>query len=167
MPTRCYVLLPFLLILFGCGASKPEPPKPKINISIMDFEARAGVQSMEAQSVGDALASLLQQTARFNIVDRKQIQAVLQEQSFQATQNPNAGLSQAAHVLAVRKFVTGSLGKLGDTYIFSVKLTDVETSGIDLSISRTYDDDLEDIMEDFLPSIVNEIIASVDGVKPK
>jgi TolB-like protein len=167
MPNRCYVLLLFALFFFGCSASMPEAPKPKINISIMDFEARAGVQAMEAQSVGDALASLLTQTARFNVVDRKQIQAVLQEQGFQAAQNPNAGLSQAAHVLSVRKFVTGSLGKLGDNYIFSVKLTDVETSGIDLSISRTYDDDLEDIMEEFLPSIVNEIVASVDGVKKK
>lgn len=167
MPNRCYVLLPFILVLFGCGASKPEAPKPKINISIMDFEARAGVQSLEAQSVGDAIASLLTQTARFNVVDRKQIQAVLQEQGFQAAQNPNAGLSQAAHVLSVRKFVTGSLGKLGDNYIFSVKLTDVETSAIDLSISRTYDDDLEDIMDEFLPSIVNEIVAAVDGVKAK
>lgn len=167
MRNRRYALLPLVLVLFGCGASKPEVPKPKINISIMDFEARAGVQTPEAQSVGDALASLLTQTARFNVVDRKQIQAVLQEQGFQAAQNPNAGLSQAAHVLSVRKFVTGSLGKLGDNYIFSVKLTDVETSGIDLSISRTYDDDLEDIMDEFLPSIVNEIVAAVDGVKTK
>lgn len=167
MRTRCYALLPLLLVLFGCGAAKPELPKPKINISIMDFEARAGVQTPEAQLVGDALASLLTQTARFNVVDRKQIQAVLQEQGFQAAQNPNSGLTQAAHVLAVRKFVTGSLGKLGDNYIFSVKLTDVETSGIDLSISRTYDDDLEDIMDEFLPSIVNEIVAAVDGVQSK
>jgi TolB-like protein len=167
MRTRCYALLPLVLFLIGCGSSRPEAPKPKINISIMDFEARAGVQAPEAQSVGDALASLLTQSARFNVIDRKQIQAVLQEQGFQAAQNPNAGLSQAAHVLAVRKFVTGSLGKLGDNYIFSVKITDVETSGIDLSISRTYDDDLEDIMEEFLPEIVNEILAAVDGVKQK
>lgn len=165
MRTRCYALLPILLIQAGCASSTPEAAKPKINISIMDFEARAGVQAPEAQLVGDALASLLTQTARFNVVDRKQIQAVLQEQGFQAAQNPNAGLSQAAHVLAVRKFVTGSLGKLGDNYIFSVKITDVETSGIDLSISRTYDDDLEDIMDEFLPAIVNEIVAAVDGVK--
>ena len=167
MSTRCYALLPFLLFLFGCGASKPEVAKPKINISIMDFEARAGVQTPEAQLVGDALASLLTQTARFNVIDRNQIQAVLQEQGFQASQNPNAGLSQAASILAVRKFVTGSLGKLGDNYIFSVKITDVETSGIDLSISRTYDDDLEDIMDDFLPSVVGDIVAAVDGVKKK
>ncbi|MCU0452205.1 MAG: CsgG/HfaB family protein [Bacteroidetes bacterium] len=167
MRTRCYSLLPLVLLLIGCGGSKPQIAKPKINISIMDFEARAGVQAPEAQSVGDALASLLTQTARFNVVDRKQIQAVLQEQSFQAAQNPNAGLGQAASVLAVRKFVTGSLGKLGENYIFSVKITDVETSGIDLSISRTYDDDLEDIMDEFLPEIVSEIVAAVDGVQKK
>lgn len=161
------LVLPFLLLALGCGPSKPETAKPKINISITDFEARAGVQAAEAQSVGDALASLLTSSARFNVIDRKQIQAVLQEQGFQAAQNPNAGLSQAAGILSVRKFVTGSLGKLGDYYIFSVKITDVETSGIDLSISRTYDDDLEDIMDEFLPDIVAEIIASVDGVKKK
>lgn len=161
------VVLPLLVFALGCSSSKPEVAKPKINISITDFEARAGVQAPEAQSVGDALASLLTSTARFNVIDRKQIQAVLQERGFQATQESSAGLSQAAGILAVRKFVTGSLGKLGENYIFTVKITDVETSGIDLAISRTYDDDLEDIMEEFLPGIVDEILAAVDGVKKK
>jgi len=165
MRTPLLAVLPLLALALGCGSSKPEVAKPKVNISITDFEARAGVQAPEAQLVGDALASLLTSSARFNVIDRKQIQAVLQEQGFQSTQNPSAGLSQAASILAVRKFVTGSLGKLGDNYIFTVKITDVETSGIDLAISRTYDDDLEDIMDEFLPGIVSEILAAVDGVK--
>ena len=160
---RCAVCILAIIISFsGCSSSNKTLNQPKINIAIMDFEARTGVQAGEAQSVGDLFASLLQQTGRFNVVDRKQVKTMMEEQGFQASQEGDA--SKTGKVLAVRKMVFGSLGKLSKhVFVFSVKLTDVESSSIDLAITRNYDDDLEDIGDKFLPGIVKEILRSIDG----
>ena len=162
MTVRYYLLTLVALILFGCGSSRPEAPKPKIPMSITEFIGRAGVQTAEAETISDALGSMLAQTGRFTMIDRKQIGALMQERGFQQTQGNQ---SEQGHMLVVRKFLTGTLGKLGDNYVFSVKLTDVESSKIDLSISRTFDGDLEDIIEDLLPEVVEEIMNSINGPK--
>jgi hypothetical protein len=45
-------------------------------------------------------------------------------------------------------------------------MTDVESASVDLLLTRTYDDDLEDINEKFLPSVLQEVLDVLDG-KPK
>lgn len=159
--TLRYLLLSFCLFLFiGCGSSKPEPPPPTISMSIMEFVGRAGVENGEAETVSDALGSMLAETGRFTMIDRKQVATLMQERSFQQSQGRHA---QDGHLLVVRKFLTGTLGRLGENYVFSVRLTDVESSRIDLSISKTFDGDLEDIIEDLLPEVVAQILGTIDG----
>ncbi len=160
MKFRYYLPVLIVPLLFGCGSSKPAPPPPKISMSITEFVGRAGVQPGEAETVSDALGSLLAGTGRFTMIDRTQVAALLQERSFQRSQGKEDG---QGHIMVVRKFLTGTLGKLGDNYVFSVTMTDVESSRIDLSVSRTYDDDLEDIIEDLLPEVVTEILTAIDG----
>ena len=82
-------------------------------------------------------------------------------------QSGEAETSKAGKMLAVRKIVNGSMGKLGEKYIFNVKMTDVETGSIDIAISKTYDDDLEDIFDEFVPQLVQEILDTIDGKKKK
>ncbi|HLF19246.1 MAG TPA: CsgG/HfaB family protein [Bacteroidota bacterium] len=167
------MLRPLVIILFsfafliGCGSSKKVVNVPRMNIAVMGFEARTGVEPGEAESVAEAFAAQLQQTGRFTVIDRKQMQTILQEQGFQAIQSGEAEASRAGKILSVRKMITGSMGKLGDKYIFSIKMTDVESSNIDVAISKTYDDDLEDIFEEFIPQLVQEILDTIDGKKKK
>ncbi len=155
-----------IVFLIGCS-SKKVAEKPRINIAVMGFDARSGVQPGEAETVAEAFAAQLQQTGRFTVVDRKQMRAILQEQGFQSMQSGDAEAHRAGKMLAVRKMINGSIGKLGDNYIFNVKVTDVETASIEISISKTYDDDLEDVMETFVPSLVQEILDTMDGKKKK
>lgn len=150
--------------LFGCSSSKPPAMPAKIPVSILEFEARTGVMPGEAQIVTDAFSSLIQNSGRFTVVERKQLQAVLQEQAFQAQQA--GGQRENGTTIAIRKMITGSIGKLGDNYIFTLRMTNVESASVDLSLTRTYDDDLEDINKKFLPSVLQELLDVLDG-KPK
>ncbi len=160
MTLRYCLLIIAAFSIIGCGSSKPEPPPPKIPMSITEFTGRAGVQDAEAQTVADALGSMLAETGRFTMIDRAQVAALMQERSFQQAQGQQA---DQTHMLVVRKFLTGTLGKLGENYVFSVRLTDVQSSKIELSVSRTFDGDIEDIIEDLLPEIVGQIMATIDG----
>jgi TolB-like protein len=150
--------------MMGCGSSKPPAPPAKIPVSVSEFEARTGVQPGEAQLVSDAFSALVQNSGRFTVVERNQLKAVLQEQGFQDQQQ--GAQRETGTTIAIRKMITGSIGKLGDNFIFTLRMTDVESASVDLLLTRTYDDDLEDINEKFLPSVLQEVLDTLDG-KPK
>jgi TolB-like protein len=158
------VLCCLLLIAAGCGSSAPPAPKkPKINVGLMPFEARAGVQPGEAESVGDLFAAALQNSGRFTVIERKQLAAIMQEREFQASQEDNAQLAKAGKAMAIRKMISGSIGKLGDKYLIHLKMIDVESTSIDLAVSQTYEDNLGDIGKEFIPELIGQLISAVDG----
>ena len=153
----------FCAVLFiSCATTKIIPAKPPILCGIISLESRAGMKTGEAESVTEMFASALQKSGRFTVVERKQLNAVLQEQGFQAQQG-GEDAAKAGRILAIKKMFSGSLGKLGDKFIFNLKMIDVESSRVDLAVSRTYDDDLEDIGDEFLPNIVREVLLTLDG----
>ena len=160
----CFVISFFLL---GCAAPEQVVKKPKMNCGILPFESRAGMQAGEAESVMDMLAAALQKTERFTVIDRKHLTAVLTEQGFQSAQEDGNGMARAAKILAIHHMFSGSIGKLGDKYVLNLKMIDVGTSEVVLAISRTYDDDLEDIGDEFLPKVVKEILVALDGPQNK
>jgi curli biogenesis system outer membrane secretion channel CsgG len=160
----CFAISFFLL---GCASTEQVVQKPKINCGIVPLESRTGMQTGEAESVMDMLAASLQKTGRFTVIERKQLNAVLQEQGFQSAQENGNGMAKAAKILAIHNMFSGSIGKLGDKYVLNLKMIDVGTSEVVLAISRTYDDDLEDIGDEFLPKIVGEVILAIDGPQKK
>jgi TolB-like protein len=151
-----------IILLIGCSSTGKIPPPPPILCSISSLESRAGMKPGEAESVTDMFSSALQNTGRFTVIERNKLNAVLQEQGFQATQNSEDAV-KAGKILSVRKLFTGSIGMLGENYIINLKMIDVETSRVEYAHTWTYDDDLEDIGKKFLPKIVQEFLKSLDG----
>lgn len=152
------VVVAFLVV--GCGSSATVTT-PAIPILVSDFDGRAGVDSGTAQIIRDAFAAELQKTKRFTLVDRKSTAAIMQEQQFQAAQSGSAASMPKLHSL--KKMISGSVGKLGEDYVFNIKMTDMETATVDLAIARTYNGDLEDVIDDFLPQLVREVLHSIDN----
>jgi TolB-like protein len=153
-----------IILLAGCSSTEKVPPPPSILCSILPLESRAGMKAGEAESVTEMFASALQNTGRFTVMERKQLNAVMQEQGFQATQSGDDAV-KAGKILSVRKMFSGSIGMLGENYVLSLKMIDVETSRVEYAHTWTYDDDLEDIGKGFLKKVVQEFIQSLDGAK--
>jgi TolB-like protein len=151
-----------IILLIGCSSTEKIPPPPPILCSISSLESRAGMKAGEAESVTDMFSSALQNTGRFTVIERNKLNAVLQEQGFQATQSGEDAV-KAGKILSVRKLFTGSIGMLGENYIINLKMIDVETSRVEYAHTWTYDDDLEDIGKKFLPKIVQEFLKSLGG----
>lgn len=154
--TLFLVALPVFFL--GCSSSK-KVSGPKIALMISDFDGRAGVDSGTAQIIKDALAAELQKTGRFTIVDRKATAAIMQEQEFQASQEGDVANGMKVHSL--RKMISGSVGKLGEDYVFNVKMTDMETATVDFAIAKMYNGDLEDVLDDFIPQLATDVLQSI------
>jgi TolB-like protein len=150
------------ILLAHCGTTDQVTTKPQIPCGVLSFESHAGMKPGEAESVAEMFSAALQKTGRFTVIERKRLDAILKEQGFQSMQ-AGEDVSRAGKILAVRKMFYGSIGMLGEKYVVNLKMVDVESSRIDRAISRVYDDDLEDIGEEFLPGIVQEILQAIDN----
>ena len=147
------------LLLVGCGTSN-KVTGPPIALMVSHFDGRAGVDSGTAQIFRDAFAAELQKTGRFTVVDRKATGAIMQEKEFQAAQRGETVTMPKLHSL--KKMISGSIGKLGEDYVFNIKMTDLESATIDFAIAKTYNGDLEDVIEDFLPQLAREVLQSLE-----
>jgi curli biogenesis system outer membrane secretion channel CsgG len=120
----------------------------------------------EAESLTDMFSTALQNSGRFAVMERRQLNLVLQEQGFQSIQNEES-VVKAGKILAIRKMFSGSIGMLGEKYVVNVKMIDVESSQVDFSLSKTYDDDLEEIGEKFLPSMIQDVLQKIESMQEK
>ncbi len=163
---RILCFISSFILLIGCSSTEKISPRSPIPCSILTLESRAGMKPGEAESVTDMFSSVLQNTGRFTVIERNKLDAVLQEKGFQAAQNGEEA-ADAGKILSVKKMFSGSIGMLGEKYMINIKMIDVSTSKIEYARMWTYDDDLEDIGEKFLPKIVEEFINSLDGTLKK
>lgn len=155
-----------ILLLNGCSSNIDKVEQKPIQCTVLKFEAGGGISEGEAVSVTDMFVSSLQNSGKFIVVERKKLDAVLQEQQFQASQDEESAV-KAGKILAIRKMFTGSIGKLGEKYIINLKMIDVESSRVDFAVAKPYDDDLEDIGEDFIPDLVKEIITRLQEMQER
>lgn len=141
---KIFAPLLFLITLFVSGWTAD-----KTRIAILALEAKPGVDEGTVSTIGDLLAGELVSLRRFDVIDRKNMQAILREQALQ-----NSGCTESAcavklgNILNVQKMVVGNVAKLGSKIIISVSFIDVERSKVDLSERATADND-----DDILPKI--------------
>lgn len=162
MPAIRAAVVVLCLVLFACSSSQKASRPPTMGVTVQDFEARAGISKEEAQTMRDAFVAALQSTGKFIIVDRKSTGAILAEQEFQSGQQTTGDQVKKGKIRSLTKIIGGSVGKLGEDYVFNVKMTDVETASVDFAISKTFNGDLEDVVEDFLPELAAEVARSVE-----
>jgi hypothetical protein len=163
MKPSALIAIVVLLLSGGCGPSRKVSQAPKIAITFAEFEARAGVTQDEALTFRDAFAAALQSTGRFTVVDRKATAAILAEQEFQAEQQTAGAQAQKGKIHSLRKMISGSVSRLGEDYVFNIKMTDIETAAVDFAISKMFNGDVEDVIEDFLPELAGEVLKSVQS----
>jgi len=147
--------------ILGCASQKKAVQLPKVNIAVLDFEARSGIQPEDAKALRNTVISSLLETGRFNIVDRKQLATFAEKRGLKLSQESD--LAEAGKLLAVRKILFGTLGKLGSSVcVFNIKMTDVESSSIDVAISKNVEGSPKDIKSESLGPIIEKILNSID-----
>ena len=89
-------LITLLLMVFAITATAQNK---KMKIAVMDFKAGVGVNANEVEGLSDMLINTLYESGKFSIVERSQINQVLKEQKFQASELTNEQLAQVGRIL--------------------------------------------------------------------
>jgi TolB-like protein len=143
---------------------KPAPAK-KLNIAVLDFDARGGITKEEAASLSDIFQAQLVQMNEFIVVDRNRIKAVLQEQGFQQSEacSQVECVVDVGRILKVEKMFAGTIGKVGKIFNVNIQLIDIATAQIVTTKSRQYGGPLEDLATDIIPEISQEMARDLSG----
>jgi len=171
MKTLIIVLFSFTQLLIA---------QQKISIAVLSLQGN-GISPSEAVVLTDELRSVLVQAGKYNVLERNNMESILQEQGFQMSGCTSAECAvEAGKLLGVQKMIAGSVGKLGTLYNINIRIIDVETGKIEKTESKRHEGSIEDLLdlikqigydlsdanvtEETKQSIQNEQSQSIDGL---
>ena len=133
---KLYLLLSFLLVLGSLNAQDNK----KMKIAVMEFKPGVGVTSKEVEGLSDMLINTLFETKKFDIVERSQLNKVLEEQNLQGSELTIEQLAQVGRILGVESVLVGTVNFLAEhrnlngsvigEYNVDVRAVDVESGQI-------------------------------------
>jgi hypothetical protein len=145
-------LLTFILISTGLS-QKQE----KLRIALLDFTNTGGLSKQETTTLGNRLRSMLVKTNAFVVIERGQMDDILNEQGFQQTGCTTTECAvEMGRMLNVQKMMSGTIGKLGATYTIDLSLIDVETAQIEKSFFRDYKGEIDGLLS-LMQTIANQM----------
>ncbi len=141
----------------------------RLNVAVLDFDAREGLSSGEASTLSDVLQSHIVDMDEFVVVDRARIRQILEEQGFQQSEacSQVECIVEAGKILNVQQMIAGTIGKIGTLYNINVQVVDVATAQITVNKSRQHSGDLEEVVQEILPELSNEVAEGILGRPPK
>ena len=133
----------------------------KETVAILDFEGR-GISQMEAQTLTDRLMSEMVNTDAVIMVERNQMEEIMAEQGFQQSGcTTSECAAEVGALLGVQNMVSGSFGKLGNSYTIDAKLFSVSTGGTIRSVSKTYKGEVDGLL-----TIIEIVAWELVGLQP-
>jgi TolB-like protein len=121
----------FLLVFIGTAFSSDK----NLTIAVFDLEHDKSVSSSEAQSIRERIQFELHSTGAFAILERSQMELILQEQGFQqsgACDNAKCQV-EMGKMLGVDRLVIGSVRKIGALTSMNIQMVSVQTGQVEKS----------------------------------
>ena len=122
-------------------------------VAILDFEGQ-GISVQEVQTLTERMRSETGATNAVRLIERKAIESIMAEQGLaQSGCVSDECAAEVGQLLGVQFMVSGTIGKLGDTYTIDVKMFSVETGATIRSSSKTHKGDVDGLL------VIIEIVA--------
>lgn len=146
----------------GYKCSKKIKKKPKVSskvklIAIGDFNFN-GIMQSEVDIIKDMISSSLQNTGKYRLIERGQIDQILNEQGLENSgvcDNTECAI-ELGKILSIDEILIGSVGRLGRSIVISIKIVNIETSEVILNEKKQYKGEIDDIGQ-YIDEIVSEI----------
>lgn len=156
---RCITFATILLLL-GSSIMVPAAPgsaQEKQTLAILDFDG-LGISQQEAQLLTNRLRTILVQMEVYNVIERGQMEQILQEQNFQLTGCTSQECAvEVGQVLGAQWMMTGSIGKIGQTFTVDLRIINVETSAIDRTASYDIRGEIDQMLTEGMVEVARRI----------
>lgn len=99
----------------------------QLKIAVLDFKAGVGVAQSEVDGIADMLNTFMFSPQDFILIERTQINKVIQEQGFQASVLTESEMIKIGQILNVQKIIIGTINDVRDQYNIDIRAIDVQT----------------------------------------
>jgi PBP1b-binding outer membrane lipoprotein LpoB len=120
--------------------SKSVTPKKEMasgSVAVMRFES-AGVDSSISMVVTDIFTNQIQANGKYRVMERSQMNKILNEQGFQNSGicNSTECAVEIGRLLSIDKMFIGSIGKLGESWVINIRMINIRTGEILSNLSK-------------------------------
>lgn len=155
---------PMLLLSLLAAA----PPAAGPSLAVLSLQAKTGVSPDVAELLTTALTNLARDAGGFgSVVGAKELEARLgfEQQRLALGCDSSSCLAEMAGALGVDYLLTGSLGRLGATWMLSLTLLDARDAQRAHSAMRSIEGGAEDVLLKALPGLVDELLQKTGQAK--
>lgn len=100
-------------------------------IAVMELRGKGKVDKDAASILTDSLRNFLQQTGRFEVVDRQNMKMIMKEMKLQLSAMVDEDSAvEMGRLLGAKGLVLGSVSKLGDMYAINLQMTSIATGRV-------------------------------------
>ena len=133
----------------------------KQTVAVLEFEGR-GISQLESKTLTDRLMSEMVNTDAVIMVERNQMDEILSEQGFQQSGCTSSECAaEVGALLGVQNMVSGSFGKLGNSYTIDAKMFSVETGATIRTVSKTYKGAVDNLL-----TVIEVVAWEIVGLTP-
>ena len=151
----------FVFLFFSTSSVCAQVAEGKQTVAILEFEGR-GISQLEAKTLTDRLMSEMVNTDAVIMVERNQMDEILSEQGFQQSGCTSSECAaEVGALLGVQNMVSGSFGKLGNSYTIDAKMFSVETGATIRTVSKTYKGPVDNLL-----TVIEVVGWEIVGLKP-
>ena len=151
----------FVFLFFSTSSVGAQVAEGKQTVAILEFEGR-GISQLEAKTLTDRLMSEMVNTDAVIMVERNQMDEILNEQGFQQSGCTSSECAaEVGALLGVQNMVSGSFGKLGNSYTIDAKMFSVETGATIRTVSKTYKGPVDNLL-----TVIEVVGWEIVGLKP-
>lgn len=157
----------FFAILTVLSVACPVQADEKLpTCAVLTFEAGAGIRSNDVHVLSDRFSAELDRLGRFTLMSRDQMSVIMDAQRTSRLSSDDPHAIEAGKLLAIRHIIHGSVGRIGDRFVISVKLTDVETGATLRSVSWDGAGKMDDLLRYGLASAAKRLLEVKDEDMP-
>jgi hypothetical protein len=108
-----------------------------VKVAVTDFDGEKHYKDY-ASTVTGIIISELSADSKIELIERSQLKKILDEHGLQMTGlvNPEQAV-EIGKFIAINKLIAGTIGPLGNQFVITVRMIDIETAKIDLSVTET------------------------------
>lgn len=156
-----YRLFYSLIVFAALIPLNAQVTEGKQTVAVLEFEGR-GISQLESKTLTDRLMSEMVNTDAVIMVERNQMDEILNEQGFQQSGCTSSECAaEVGALLGVQNMVSGSFGKLGNSYTIDAKMFSVETGATIRTVSKTYKGAVDNLL-----TVIEVVAWEIVGLQP-